>query len=159
MERVGRLTATGMAGALAVAFLLASGVPAEAMRLQRSDPDHVRPPASMPETPAQIPPRTRFSTSRIVYSLPDGLKGFASFDRTLSHLCQRGAFGQKMDGRYWAATPERRYGVAFPSGANLDDPQKRAQAGKVYFFDGQDSRCSVYVGDQAKLMPHYKAGG
>lgn len=159
MERVGWLAVTGSAGALAVAFVLASAVPVEAMRLQRSDADHVRPPASMPEPLPQIPPRTRFTRSRIVYSLPDGLKGFATFDRALSHLCQRGAFGQKMDGYYWAATPERRYGVAFPSGANLDDPQKQAQAGKVYFFDGQDSRCSVYIGDQSKLMPHYKPAG
>lgn len=102
-----------------------------------------------------VPPRLRYADSRMVYRLPDGLKGLATLDRTLSQLCQRGAFIQKSNGYYWAVSPGRSYGVAFSGGANLDDAQNRRQPGKVYFFLGQDSRCSVYVGDQAKLMPHY----
>ena len=61
--------------------------------------------------------------------------------------------------RRWTAirarTPEKRYGVAFSGGANLADPQNKRETGKVYFFERQDSRCAVYVGDQAKLMGHY----
>lgn len=104
-----------------------------------------------------VPPRLRYSDSRMVYRLPGGLDGLAVVDRALSHLCQRGAFIQRSDGYYWAVTPDRRYGVAFSGGANLEDPQGKRQPGKVYFFHGQDSRCTVYVGDQAKLMPHYRA--
>ncbi|MCG5242534.1 hypothetical protein ACIU1J_18115 [Azospirillum doebereinerae] len=104
-----------------------------------------------------VPPRLRFSDSRMVYTLPNGLDGLATLDKTLTHLCQRGAFIQKSDGFYWAVSPGRRYGVAFSGGANLDDAQNKRQAGKVYFFHNQDSRCTVYVGDQAKLMPHYVA--
>ncbi|CAO3430200.1 hypothetical protein [Azospirillum doebereinerae] len=104
-----------------------------------------------------VPPRLRFSDSRMVYRFPNGLDGLATLDKTLTHLCQRGAFIQKSDGFYWAVSPGRRYGVAFSGGANLDDAQNKRQSGKVYFFHNQDSRCTVYVGDQAKLMPHYVA--
>jgi len=102
-----------------------------------------------------VPPRLQHSHSRMVYRLPNGLDGLATVDRTLSRLCQRGTFVQTSDGFYWAVTPGRRYGVAFSGGANLEDPQRKRESGKVYFFLGQDSRCTVYVADQAKLMPHY----
>ena len=142
----------------ALLFPLSAGAQ-EVLPTDRSAPGHLRPPfrAYEPPPPGREP-RPRRTESRRVYALPQGLKGLATFDRTLSHLCQRGAFVQEIDGLYWAATPEFRYGVAFSGGANLVDPQNRRQPGKAYFFRNQDSRCSVWVGDQAKLMPHYIGG-
>ncbi|MBP2300619.1 hypothetical protein [Azospirillum picis] len=130
----------------------------EVLRTERTDPRHLRPPFGAGEQPPLPSPRTLHTESRAVYRLPDGIKGLAVLDRTLSHLCNRGAFLQKIDGFYWAAAPDRRYGVAFSGGANLVDPQNKRQPGKVYFFRDQDSRCSVWVGDQAKLMPNYIGG-
>ena len=128
---------------------------ADPMRVERTDPDHLRA-LNRPFIPKEvIPPRTRFVRSQMVYKLPQGLDGLLKFDAALSRLCQRGAFGQETDGYYWARTPEKRYGVAFSGGANLADPQNKRQTGKVYFFEKQDSRCAVYVGDQAMLMRHY----
>lgn len=128
---------------------------ADPMRLERSDPEHLRA-LNRPLLPKEvIPPRTRFTRSQVVYSFPDAMTQFARFDAALSRLCQRGAFIQQTEGFYAARTPDKRYGVAFSGGANLDDAQNQRRPGQVYFFDGQDSRCKVYVGDQATLMKHY----
>lgn len=145
---------------LLVLLLLPAAADAqEVLRTDRTEPGHLRPlfRAYEPPPPGHEP-RLRRTESRAVYKLPDGLKGLATLDRALSHLCQRGAFLQQIDGLYWAATPDYRYGVAFSGGANLIDPQNRRQPGKAYFFRNQDSRCSVWIGDQAKLMPHYIGG-
>lgn len=160
MDGTMRRVAVVVGGVLTGVFLLALAGSAQAMQMDRTRPDHLRPPFSAPEPPAVIPPRTVFPHSgRAVYALPKGLDGMAQRDNELSRLCQRGAFLQNLDGHFWAVAPDRRYGVAFPSGGSLDDPQKKAQPGKVYFFTGQDSRCTVYVGDREKLMPHYLKGG
>lgn len=144
--------------AFVAALVLLAALPAAAndpMRVERTDPEHLRP-LNRPFIPKEvIPPRIKYQRSQVVYNLPDGLSSFATFDKTLSHLCQRGAFIQESDGFYAARTKDKRYGVAFSGGANLSDPQNQRKPGKVYFFDGQDSRCEVYVGDQARLMPHY----
>ncbi|KAA0683992.1 hypothetical protein [Roseomonas genomospecies 6] len=138
-----------------VMILLAVPAAADPMRVERTEPDHLRA-LNRPSIPKEvIPPRARFVRSQAVYNLPNGLSGLARYDAALSRLCQRGAFGQELDGFYWARTPDKRYGVAFSGGANLSDPQNRRKTGQVYFFDGQDSRCEVHVGDQARLMPHY----
>ncbi|WP_353859506.1 hypothetical protein [Azospirillum formosense] len=142
------------AAASLVLLLLALPAAADPMRVERTDPGHLRA-LNRSFLPQQvIPPRTRHVRSQAVYNLPKGLEGLTR-DPALSRLCQRGAFGQEMDGFYWARTPDKRYGVAFSGGANLSDPQNKRKTGQVYFFDGQDSHCTVYVGDQAKLMPHY----
>lgn len=135
--------------------LLAAPAAADPMRVERTDPNHLRAlnRSSLPQD--VIPPRLRYVRSQAVYNLPKGLDGLTRYDAALSRLCQRGAFGQEMDGFYWARTPDKRYGVAFSGGANLSDPQNKRKTGQVYFFDAQDSRCNVYVGDQAKLMPLY----
>ncbi|MBP2231082.1 hypothetical protein J2847_004393 [Azospirillum agricola] len=139
-----------LAGGLAAGGVAAGDVPpTDWPSSQRHEEYRVHPPRQF------VPPRMRYTHSRKVYVFPNGLDGLATLDRTLSHLCQRGAFIQSSDGFYWAVTPGRRYGVAFSGGANLEDPQQKRQAGKVYFFHNQDSRCTVHVGDQAKLMPHY----
>lgn len=140
-----------LAGAAIPAALADDVPPTDWSSSERHSLHRVHPPRSF------VPPRLRFSHSRMVYRLPAGLDGLAFVDHALSHLCQRGAFIQQSDGYYWAVTPGRRYGVAFSGGANLEDPQGKRLPGKVYFFHGQDSRCTVYVGDQAKLMPHYLA--
>ena len=136
-------------------ILLAVPTAADPMRVERTDPSHLRA-MNRPSIPKEvIPPRTRFVRNQAVYNLPNGLSGLTHYDPVLSRLCQRGAFGQELDGFYWARTPDKRYGVAFSGGGNLSDPQNRRKTGQVYFFDGQDSRCKVHVGDQARLMPHY----
>ncbi|MCW2243383.1 hypothetical protein [Azospirillum canadense] len=151
-----------MNGLAVVALIMLAAAPALAdpVRVERTAPDHLRALMQPPVVPKEIlPPRTRFTRSQAVYSLPKGLDGLAKFDPALSHLCQRGAFLQESDGFYWARTPDKRYGVAFSGGANLVDPQGKRQKGQVYFFDGQDSRCRVYVGEQARLMPNYIGQG
>ncbi|WP_145671969.1 hypothetical protein [Azospirillum brasilense] len=135
--------------------LLSMPAAADPMRVERTDPNHLRALNRSVLAPEVIPPRSRTVRSQAVYNLPKGMDGLTRYDAALSRLCQRGAFGQEMDGFYWARTPDKRYGVAFSGGANLADPQNKRKSSEVYFFDGQDSRCRVYVGDQAKLMPHY----
>ncbi len=122
---------------------------------QRTDRDHQRGILNLYVTPQPGLPRTRYTRAQVVYRLPGNLPDLATRDPALSRLCQRGAFIQERNGFYWANTPERTYGVAFSGGANLIDPQNRRQPGKVYFFDRPDARCTVWVGDQARLMPHY----
>ena len=129
--------------------------PAAAEEPVRTEPGHMN---SLPQfyiAPQPGLPRTRYRRAQVVYRLPKPLPELAVRDNALSRLCQRGAFIQEMNGFYWARTPERTYGVAFSGGANLVDPQNRRAPGKVYFFDGQDARCTVWVGEQAGLMEHY----
>lgn len=142
--------------ALSLLLLPAPDAAAEQrLRLERTDPEHkaaLMRPVIVPQT---HPPRTDFVRSRAVYKLPDGLGGLAKLDQRLSDLCRRGAFMQRMDGYFWARAKDRRYGVAFPTGDSLIDPQNRRDPAKVYFFEEQDSRCAVYIGDRQKLMPNY----
>jgi len=140
---------------MGVLMLAAIPAAAEMLRLEQTRPDHLRGFNRPLIQPERVVPRTRIIRSQVVYRLPTDLREVATLDPALSHLCRMGAFTQETPGFYWARTPQRTYGVAFSGGANLDDPQKKRQAGKVYFFDDQDSRCSVYIGDQAKLMKSY----
>ncbi|WP_372395435.1 hypothetical protein ABMY26_09385 [Azospirillum sp. HJ39] len=143
----------------ALPFPAAAAGAEQVLRTDRTAPGHLRPPFRAYEPPPPgHGPRLLRTESRAVYKLPQGIDGLAMPDPDLSRLCRRGAFLQKIDGFYWAAAPDRRYGVAFSGGANLIDPQNRRQPGKVYFFRGQDSRCSVWVGDQARLMPNHIGG-
>lgn len=111
--------------------------------------------APVPDPNQPLPHRPRIIRSQVLYRLPMAMREVASVDSTLSHLCRRGAFVQKMNGFYWARTPERSYGVAFPAGTSLNDPQGRARPGQVYFFQNPDAFCIVWVGEQRLLMPHY----
>lgn len=147
--------ATRILAMMAVLLLAASPATAEMLRLEQTRPDHLRGFNRPLIQPERVVPRTRFIRSQVVYRLPTDVREVAAFDPKLSHLCRMGAFTQDVPGFYWARTPQRAYGVAFSGGANLDDPQNKRQPGKVYFFDDQDSRCSVYVGDQAALMKSY----
>ncbi|MBV5335755.1 hypothetical protein JZU48_01725, partial [bacterium] len=106
-----------------------------------------------------IPPHTRFVKSTRVYSFTNPIEKVAKIDHRLSHLCQRGAFTQLIDGFYWAETPDRRLGVAFSGGANLSTPQDLRKKGEVYFFDGQDAVCTVYVAKQQAVMDRFVAPG
>lgn len=142
--------------------LLSAGTAAAmepAIRLERTAAGHVRP-QIRERLPAElIPPHTRFTQPQRVYSFTDAIERVAKRDDRLSHLCQRGAFLQRWDGMYWAQTPTRRFGVAFSGGANLNDPQNRRQKAEVYFFDGQDAVCSVYVAKQEAVMNRFIAPG
>ena len=129
--------------------------PAAAEQPQRTEPGHLRGMINPYVTPQPGLPRTQHIRAQVVYRLPSSLPDLATRDGALSRLCQRGAFIQEKNGFYWARTPDRVYGVAFSGGANLIDPQNKRTPGKVYFFDGQESRCTVWIGDQAKLMAHY----
>lgn len=145
---------------IALAAALAAGPAAAAsqLRMDRTSPDHLRPPTPPLSVPEVIPHRTRFLQPARLYTLPDGLAGLATVDETLSRLCRRGAFVQQTDGYFWAQTKDRRYGVALADGINLTDAQNRRQPGKVYFFENQDSsRCTVLVGDRQRLEP-FRAG-
>ncbi|HEY0835293.1 MAG TPA: hypothetical protein VGE72_15425 [Azospirillum sp.] len=140
---------------LAVLVLAASPAAAEMLRMEQTRPDHLRGFNRPLIQPERVVPRVQHIRSQVVYRLPGAVHELASLDPALSHLCRMGAFTQETPGFYWARTPQRSYGVAFSGGANLDDPQNRRTPGKVYFFEDQDSRCTVYVGDQAKLMKSY----
>jgi len=141
--------------ALAAALLAAGPAAAERLPPERTDPDHLRGRPSPYEAPQPGLPPTRHVRPTTVYRLPGEMREFAVLDKELSRLCQRGAFTQATNGFYWARTPGRSFGVAFSGGANLYDPQKKRAPGKVYFFENADIRCTVWVADQAALMPHY----
>lgn len=141
-------------GAGLLLLLLAAPALAE-QQPERTDPDHQRGILNLYVTPQPPPPRTRIRRAQVVYRLPEDIRELAKPDPALSELCRRGAFIQEVNGFYWARTPKRMFGVAFSGGANLVDPQKRRKPGTVYFFENPDGRCRVWVGDQAKLMPHY----
>ncbi|CAK0747752.1 hypothetical protein CCP1ISM_2900001 [Azospirillaceae bacterium] len=52
----------------------------------------------------------------------------------------------------YAVAAGRNYGVAFASGANLHDPQKRAKPETVYFFGRADTTaCIVWSAPESKL--------
>jgi hypothetical protein len=164
------MTMRGRAGGIRRVFaglavsvcLLAAGDGAKAggqtggVEVDRTGPGHMKPLFPTPGDPLPNRDVIRRIESRAVYNLPKGLAGLAKEDPKLSHLCLRGAFLQHQDGYFWARAPERVYGVAFSGGANLIDLQSRHKSGKVYFFENQGtSKCMVFVGDQAKLMPNY----
>ncbi|HYG90868.1 MAG TPA: hypothetical protein VD978_31950 [Azospirillum sp.] len=140
---------------LMVCLSAAAPAAAEQLRTERTDPEHLRGFNRPYIAPQPGLPRTRYIRAQVVYRLPADLPELATPDKSLSHLCQRGAFTQQTNGFYWARTPSRSYGVAFSGGANLNDPQNRRKPGKVYFFEDQESRCTVWIADQAKLMAHY----
>lgn len=139
--------------------ILVAAAPAGAQRsylgLDQTVPEHLRGSHKPPLMEQPIPEYTAMVMPRAVYSLPDGIASAGKPDAKLSNLCRKMAFVQKVDRYYWARTKKRNYGVAFPTGGSLVDLKKSAKAGKVYFFDVQDSDCTVYVGDIVKLMPHY----
>jgi hypothetical protein len=147
------LTAPGIA-----TTVVAAAEPA-GVRMQMDDQGHLRP-KIRERLPAElIPPRTRFGQSYRVYSFTDPIQKVAKVDYALSRLCQRGGFIQQVDGLYWAQTPDRRLGVAFSGGANLIDGQNKREKATVYFFDGQDSYCTVYVAKQEAVMARFVAPG
>lgn len=129
---------------------------AQRLHLQRTQPDHFKglPPGALPlpEPSMLVPPRLE---SRPVYRFPGPLREFARHRPDLAELCRLGAFQQQLDGIFYAATPERRYGVGFGSGANLYDIARRRDKMQVYFFANQDtSRCDVYTAKLADVMDH-----
>lgn len=139
-----------------LATLLLVSLPALAeQQPERTDPAHQRGILNLYVTPQPPLPRTVTRRAQQVYRLPNELKAMATLDAKLSQLCRRGAFVQETNSFYWANTPGRSFGVAFPAGTSLLDPQNKRKPGKVYFFDEPEGRCEVWVGDQAKLMPHY----
>lgn len=112
-------------------------------------------PVPVPDPNQPLPHRPRYIRAQVLYRLPMPISEVARADRHLSFLCRRGAFVEKMNGFYWARTPERSYGVGFPRGTSLNDPQSQARAGFVYFFQNPDGNCTVWVAEQRLVMPHY----
>jgi hypothetical protein len=135
---------------------LASGAGAETLRLDLTEPDHLPAAQPPPADPEILPPHPVMVRPRIVYAFSGALGAFAVSDATLSRLCRRGAFVQKTDRFFWARTPQKSYGVAFPTGGSLADLSDKKRLDMVYFFEDQDSDCRVYAGYMAKLMPYYK---
>jgi hypothetical protein len=137
------------------AVLLVAAAPAAAREPLRTEPGHMHGMTNPYVAPQPGLPRTQHIRAQVVYRLPKEISEMATRDAALSRLCQRGAFNTEKTGFYWAGTPSRSYPVAFSGGANLVDPQNKRKPGKVYFFDLEESRCTVWIGEQAKLMPHY----
>lgn len=158
-----RVASILMIAVAAASLSAAASLPALAaepgVRLRLDDQGHQRPQIRERLPYEVIPPRVRFGQSLRVYSFADPISKVARVDYTLSRLCQRGAFIQEMDGMYWAQTPGRRLGVGFSGGANLVDPQKRREKATVYFFDKQDSYCTVYAAAQQEVMDRFVAPG
>lgn len=155
---------TAVAGCVLVVGLLLSG-PALAQRepksqglpqwlpLTRTHPEHRRelaPDSLPPPSPSMLPPPRL--ESRLVYRFPGPIRDYAGYDRPSAELCRSGAFKQQLDGFFYAATPERRFGVGFGNGANLYDLTGHRAEGMVYFFDFQDSgRCEVWVANLGQI--------
>lgn len=138
---------------LAVAHFGVHGAAAEPIKPERTDPQHMGPPLRYPPTVLDPRPGPGRITSRTVYSLSEAeLTRAAPVNQELSRMCGRGVFGQQMDGWLSARTPERRYGVAFSNGANLYDPQGRADPSLVFLFRYPGTAwCQVRVARQADL--------
>jgi len=137
---------------LAASAALAEELP---MGLDQPDAGHSRAAHFPPLDMMWIPPHPTMISPRVVYKLPDKLTAFAKVDRVLSEACRRLGFIQKVDRYFWARTPDRSYGVAFPTGGSLVDYRKLTKPDKVYFFEDQGGDCSVWIGDMKKLLPYY----
>jgi|GEM_PF-1874164 len=131
--------------------------PAEPLPLERSAPGHLLPVPNVPMPSGALTPRPQRHTSFVLYSLSsEDLAKRTKVVHSLSRLCRLGAFGQQLDGWLYARTPDRRWGLAFAHGANLNDPQGRAQPGMVYFIRDQDTgRCEVRQAPQAQLGAYW----
>ncbi len=136
-------------------LLAAAPAAAQMMPTDRTDPEHLGGLNNLYVTPQPKLPRTQNIRGQVVYRLPSNIAELAKIDTKLSRLCQRGAFTQQINGFFWARTPSQTYGVAFPGGNTLNDPQDKRTPGKVYLFDKPEALCTVWVADQGKLAPHY----
>lgn len=123
--------------------------------MDRTAPGHMAPKPLLPVKPETLPHRIPVAESRLAYRFPKPLKEWVTLEKPLSHMCSRGAFVQSRDGRYYAATPDERYGVGFADGRGLVDPQHKARPETVYFFLQADtSRCLVFSAPAARVAPH-----
>ena len=138
------------AGALVA--ILAADARAEELGMARPQAGHLPPTVLAPLDPPSPPDHPHRYRDYMVYQLPEALRKWASLDKTLTHLCERGAFTQQKPQALYAVAGNTAYGVAFAEGANLHDPQNRAKPGNVYFFGRADtSHCVVFTAPEAAL--------
>lgn len=135
--------------------------PAPPLELDRTQPDHMRPPERFEPAPQPTPwpPRGR-PRPWIIYRLPEPVgEVLGERDEDLSRLCRSSLFRQVEDGRYRAAVPDGWLGVAFSNGLNLHDPsliRSRFEEPMVFLFQRQDTtRCQVWVGTVELMLDYY----
>ncbi|MEE3626775.1 hypothetical protein UCD39_22820 [Nitrospirillum sp. BR 11752] len=134
------------------------------MKLAQPQPGHMGAGPYDPSPPPAValplpPPHTQ---SRIVYAFAGPAARMMTVSRELSDACRRGRFTQRINMLYRAfGTKETPLGVAYGTWAiNLVDPDRKREAGTVYFFDKQDTaRCTVYTARQDVLLPWYYGPG
>ncbi|WP_145729696.1 hypothetical protein [Nitrospirillum pindoramense] len=134
------------------------------MKLAQPQPGHMGAGPYDPSPPPAValplpPPHTQ---SRIVYAFAGPAARMMTVSRELSDACRRGRFTQRVNMLYRAfGTKETPLGVAYGTWAiNLVDPDRKREAGTVYFFDKQDTaRCTVYTARQDVLLPWYYGPG
>ncbi|ASG21193.1 hypothetical protein [Nitrospirillum viridazoti] len=138
--------------------------PHDGLKLTQPQPDHVGAgpydPSPPPAVALPLPPR--YTQPRIVYAFAGPALRMMTVSRELSDACRRGRFIQRVDMLYRAFGPkESPLGVAYGTWAiNLVDPDRKREAGTVYFFDKQDTaRCTVYTARQDVLLPWYYGPG
>jgi hypothetical protein len=125
---------------------------AERLPLDRTQSDHFGPAVVEPLPPPPTPDHVLRVTDRLAYRLPDPIGQWATLDKKLSHLCERGAFRQEQELALFASAGGATYGVALAEGANLHDPQKLARPGMAYFFAQPEStHCMVLSARQSRL--------
>lgn len=150
---------TGLVGLLGTPYEAQSQSKTNSFPFERTDPRHIKPRPLLPDAPKTLPHRPPIDDSTLAFRFPRPLKEWARLNKPLCHLCSRGAFIQPRDGRYYAATPQERYGVGFADGRGLADPQHKAIPGTVYFFLQSDTaRCLVYSAAEDRVAP-YKVRG
>ncbi|MDG3442161.1 hypothetical protein [Nitrospirillum amazonense] len=138
--------------------------PHDGLKLAQPQPGHVgagpHDPSPPPAVALPLPPR--YTQPRIVYAFAGPAARMMTVSRELSDACRRGRFIQRVDMLYRAFGPrENPLGVAYGTWAiNLMDPDRKREAGTVYFFDKQDTaRCTVYTARQDVLLPWYYGPG
>ncbi|CAK0766360.1 Secreted protein [uncultured Gammaproteobacteria bacterium] len=133
-----------------------TGTPAQDLRLDHTNPEHLKPRTLPHQTPYLRPLWPGREHSYLVYNFPKPLETLTVPDNALSRLCRLGAFGQpQFGGRLFARSPERVYGVGAADGRTLHDPQTKAKTGYIYFFrDADTSRCQVLVAPEGKVAPY-----
>ncbi|MEA1676965.1 hypothetical protein [Nitrospirillum sp. BR 11163] len=138
--------------------------PHDGLKLTQPQPGHMGAgpydPSPPPAVALPLPPR--HTQPRIVYAFAGPAVRMMAVSRDLSDACRRGRFIQRVDMLYRAFGPkESPLGVAYGTWAiNLVDPDRKREAGTVYFFDKQDTaRCTVYTARQDVLLPWYYGPG
>jgi hypothetical protein len=130
---------------------------ADRPRLAKTPPRHLESLPVNPDPPKAVLPVKPIPERlhRDVYAIRDRVRDFAQVSADLSEACRRGRFIQRLNLLFGVrSADDRPIGVAYGSGVNLHDPDRRSKLDLVYFFDRQDtSLCRVWFAPLDAVRP------